>query len=353
MIRNSFNTGLGQEIYDDLIVRLDNALESTAIGSGVDPGNADFIYGGVNNINSWVAFANSLKMKIFLRQVYQRESVALAGINEMFSGGDAFLQNDAAMTQFADETNRSNPLYEEQWIALNTSNNIKASLTLWSYLDDNADNRVAYIYEPAVLDGVIRAQEQGGHMYTNDEMEHTSISRILMRPLDPVYFMSTAEAYFLLAEARLRTGTGDVKAAYDAGVTASFTTAGIADDAEFMLTVDVTEPGSGVYEFPSTGTTAEQLEAIMMQKWIALAVTKNGLEAFCEVKRTGYPRKSNVSAVDGAYIPGQLTEPLETALTGWAYPSRFLYPQPYNRRNSNAAPQARITDLVWWDVQAN
>lgn len=342
----SYDTG--EEIYTDLIARLDAALENTSLGRGVDPGANDFIFGGAVGIDNWIAFANTLKLKLYLRQVYANESAALAGINQMFSDGATFLTTHAAMTQFADEENKSNPLYEEQWRGLNTANNIKASLTLWSYLNANGDNRVNYVYEPAILDGVIRAQEQGGHMFTNAQMDHESISRALMRPLDPVYFMSAEEAYFLLAEARLRTGTGDTKAAYDAAVTASFTTAGIGGEATALIGT------SGAYEFPAAGFDA-QLEAIMMQKWVALAVTKNGLEAFIEIKRTGYPTKApaGVRSSELTYIPGQLTEPLETSLGGWAYPSRFLYPTNYTERNSNAAPQARITDLVWWDIAAN
>ena len=71
-------------------------------------------------MDKWVAFANTLKLKIFLRQQNARPQVAESGINDLLNSGADFLDVDAAMTQFEDAPNKSNPLYESNERQLNT-----------------------------------------------------------------------------------------------------------------------------------------------------------------------------------------------------------------------------------------
>jgi hypothetical protein len=229
---------------------------------------------------------------------------------------------------------------QDQSPALNTNQNLRASTTLFSFLDDNNDPRLDALYVPGSAGQ--RSLDQGSFNTPSTVIVPTTISRALINPTAPVYFISEAESYFLQAEAVLRgLGTGDVKALYDAGVAASFEQLGVDGSALYAA--------GGAYEFPAAGSTEEQLEAIIVQKWAALAGTTQGLEAFFERNRTNYPRVSPVLASDDAYVPGQITYPLE-GVTGGQFPKRLLFPDTERSRNPNTPAQEPITKPVWWDV---
>lgn len=314
----------GAEVYDSLIARIDFALaqDFNNIENGVltakNPGNSDFVFGG--DMDKWKQFANTLKLKMYLRQIYARPQVAQAGIQALYASGASFLTEDAAMTGFEDATSKRNPLFEQdQSPALNTNQNLKASTTLFSFLQTKADPRLDALYVPGTSGQ--KSLDQGSFNTPSTVIVPTTISRALISPTAPVYFISKAESYFLQAEAVLRgLGTGDVKALYDAGVAASFEQLEL-DGTTFYAT-------GGAYEFPAASTTEEQLEAIIVQKWASMAGTTQGLEAFFERNRTGYPRVSPVEAADDAYVAGQFTYPLE-GVTGGQFPKRLLFPVIY------------------------
>lgn len=334
----------GEEIYSDLIARLDDAMtkDFDAI-TNTNPEDQDFIFGG--DIDLWTAFANTLKLKIYVRQWDARESVASTGASSMFNDNVSFLTTHAQMTAFADDASQHNPLYESDQVQLNTDQNIRASATMVTYLAGKGDSRIAVLFSGRDSDGAIVGLEQGGHAYSTTEQPIGSTSQPIFNPIEPVYFISVAESYFFQAEANLRLGnTGDDKIAYDNALTAAF--------AKYDLDASTYIADDGVYEYPSDGTFDEKMEAIMMQKWVALC-NQSGLEAYIEIKRTGYPKQSSVAYTDDSYETdhlGELTRPLESVLSGFAYPARFLYPNWYIDRNSNAHTQEAITARVWWDV---
>lgn len=105
----------------------------------------------------------------------------------------------------------------------------------------------------------------------------------------------------------------------------------------------------GVYAYPAAGTFDQKLEVIITQKWVSMAGTKQGLEAFFERNRTGIPKESPVEATDDTYVPGQVTFPVE-GVTGGLYPKRLLFPDTERSRNPNTPAQEPITKPVWWDV---
>ncbi|MEJ8758204.1 SusD/RagB family nutrient-binding outer membrane lipoprotein [Pontibacter sp. H259] len=312
----------GPAVYDTLIARIDYALAQDFPEEDASSGLADndVVFGG--DMEQWVRFANTLKLKIFIRQAYARPSVSQAGIEAMYAAGAEFLVSDAKLDIFEDVTSRRNPLYEmDQSTALNTNQNLKASETLFGFLEDNNDPRLEKLYLEAT-NGGYRAMPQGGFNLTTAQLNPLSVSRALIEPDAPVYFISEAESYFLQAEAAARGwGTGDAAALYNAGVDASFAQMGAAR--------------GGLYPYPGGGLEA-QLEAIITQKWVALAGTYQGLEAYLEQLRTGYP--------------DFFTYSLE-GVTGGAFPKRLPLPDIVSQRNPNA-PQtpAAITAPIWWDV---
>lgn len=332
----------GSVVYDSLITRLNSALAKPITATAnAKTASGDIIFNG--DMDMWVRFANTLKLKMYLRQVYAREAVAKAGIEGLYAAGANFLTGDASLNVFSDATSRRNPLFEQdQSTALNTNQNLRAANTLFSYLQANNDPRLEGNYVPGSAGQ--KSMVPGTASTPTTVLVPTSLSRARISPIAPVYFISTPESYFLQAEAVLRGyGSGDVVALYNAGIDASY------EQLNTVFGLSIVRP-TGSYVYPATGTFEQQLEAIIMQKWVALAGTKQGIEAFFERNRTNYPATSPVAATNETYVPGQITYPEEGVTTGQAFPKRLIWPSIERTRNPNTPTQEPVTKEVWWDV---
>ncbi|WP_149275134.1 SusD/RagB family nutrient-binding outer membrane lipoprotein [Pareuzebyella sediminis] len=353
-----FNTG--EEIYDLMIVELNDALSRNLESSSLPaPGSDDFIFGG--NMAHWIEFANTLKLKIFLRQTEARPDIAATGITAMINSNAPFLTVDAGIglggDVFIDEASLSNPLYESDRRQLNTQNNLRASTTMWSFLSENMDPRLEAFYQTEDTAGdPLGPLDQGDY---NSLAPPATISLADISPLSPVYFISAAQSYFMQAEAMERyNGGAGAKELYDAGVRAAFEKSPNFYDnskAEASQTWVFSEPydssvfiaPGGAYEYPSTGTFEEKLENIIVQKWIS-CYPDQGYESFFEQHRTGYPEISPVPQSDENYVAGEWAYSVE-GLTGGVFPQRLVYPNTEISRNSNAPAIVAITVPIWWN----
>lgn len=318
----------GESIYDAMIANLDDALSrdlSASVGSS--PASDDFIFGG--DMENWTKFANTLKLKVYMRQTESsRSSIADAGIIALLASGVEFLDTDAALTQFSDAINQSNPLYEYNNRRLNVATNLRMSTTTSSFLDANSDPRKASYY----LAG--NSLNQGDYANT---VGAGTIAIVNLNATTPVLFLSAEESFFLQAEASERySGGAGAKALYDAGVTANFDRYG--ESATALL--------SGTYAYPSAGSFDDKLKAIITQKWIA-SFPGNGFEAFFEQNRTGYPEISAVPQTNASYVPGEFAYGVN-GVTGNQFPKRIVYPLSERNPNTNAPALVPITTPVWW-----
>lgn len=324
-----FNTG--PEVYSLMISDLKDALSKDLSSSlGAAPANDDFIFNGV--MTNWTAYANTLLLKMYLRQTEVNPTLAQTGISELLTAGTEFLNTDAAVTQFIDAPDRSNPLYESDRRQLNTKTNLRASTTMFSYLTDNSDTRKAKFYEAG------NALNQGDF---NSLVAPTSFAVVHLEPTTAVYFMSKEESMFLQAEAleRYNAGAG-AKEKYDAGVMAAFS--------KFGLNGSAYVASSGAYEYPSTGVFNDKLKAIITQKWVS-GFPGNGFEMFFEQNRTGYPSVSLVPQSDSGYIAGELAYSVN-GTTGGIFPKRMVFPSNVKTRNPNCPALETVKVPVWWDV---
>ncbi|MBP6460566.1 MAG: SusD/RagB family nutrient-binding outer membrane lipoprotein [Crocinitomicaceae bacterium] len=326
ILEPKFNTG--EEVYTYMIEDLNDALsKSLAASKGEVPGKDDLIFGG--NMTNWTKFANTLKLKIYMRQTLSsRAAIASAGITQMITSGTQFLTVDAGMNQFTDAPDQSNPLYEYNVRKLNVATNLRMSTTLASFFDANLDTRKAKYYQAG------NSLNQGDY---NSTAGAGTIAVVSLSATTPALLMSKEESLFLQAEARERFngGTG-AKALYDAAVLANFTRYGL-NGAVFV---------AGPYAYP-TGTLESKIEAIIVQKWIA-SFPGNGFEAFFEKNRTGYPKTSAVAQSAGSYVPGQIVY-AKNGTTGGLFPRRIAYPLTERNANPNVPALIPITTPVWWD----
>lgn len=317
-----------EEVYNQMANDLKTALAKNLADSPLDnaPGSSDFLFEG--DMDKWTRFANTLLLKVYLRQSEVRPSVAQSGVTSLINSGASFLTTDAAITQFTDEDSKSNPLYETDRRQLNVGTNLRASSTLGSFLDTNSDPRLTSFYDGSTF------QDQGDF----DEGSGTS-SVVILEADAPFYFISAAESYFLQAEARARYMNGtNAQAMYEAGLNAAFD----------QFEEDATTFISGAYAYPN-GTVDANVEAIITQKWVA-SFPGNGFESFIEQNRTGYPKVSTVAQSNPAYVPGEFAYSVE-GKTGGDFPKRFEFPQQESQRNTNAPNTViSITEPVWYDA---
>jgi hypothetical protein len=169
-----------------------------------------------------------------------------------------------------------------------------------------------------------------------------------------------------MAEAKLRFDIGDLSAQeyYEAGIAASFASAGVTG-ADAYITNSTALPLSSYtdpYNNRSTDVSSmlsllpvawddaaddnTKLERIMIQKWIALY--PDGQEAWSEMRRTGYPGwvRINSYSAQSEVASGEMI-------------SRLKFPSTEYDNNS-ANTQAAVTLLggndsagtrLWWDVK--
>ncbi|MFY0644790.1 MAG: SusD/RagB family nutrient-binding outer membrane lipoprotein [Bacteroidia bacterium] len=326
----------GADIYPALLSRIDDAVSRyNSGGAGLDPGTRDIIYGG--DMAEWVRFANTLKLKMYMRMAYTSSADA-AAVNALIAD-DNFITKDAKFADFGAEQGKRNPYYEIQVSRLGDVNN-RASLSMLQMLQLSADPRIDGIYVAGSAGH--KAKIQGD--FANRDIPNGELSTPNIGATDPVYFMMVAEKDFLVAEALVRYASGSgAKAAYEAGIEASFAMHGVSGASALYGT-------GGTYEFVPTGDVETDIGPIMVQKWIALANFMN-LEGFFERNRTQYPPFQAAADQGMAADVGELTYSFGSVLPQGKSPRRLLVPDREVQRNTNAPAQIAqgIGVKVWWD----
>lgn len=334
----------GEAIYDALIAKLDAALaKDFDAKTNMDIDYNDMIFGGnKNKVQRWKEFANSLKLKIYLRQtkVSSRQSIVNAGLAACLAS--PLLTIDAKLDVFKSDIGKQNPFYGSEVDASGLGGvNIRASKTLYNFLLNKGDARRTLIYKPGSAAGTaFNALKQGDFNAPSTGATATNMLAVgLFNSTDPVYFMSAAEVYFMKAEAALRLGSGGDQADYESGITASYAKFGIATSASAAI--------SGSYAYHTTGTFDQKLNDIITQKWIASAMSQP-IEGFFDFNRTGFPATITEPAPGQFVITKLFTTSVESVLPSGTFPQRLLFPRSERDRNPNTPAQVAIDVPVWW-----
>ena len=344
----------GEQVYDSLIIRLNDALsKDLTAATSTTPEGDDLIFNG--SMDDWVAFANTLKLKIYLRQRFARPSVAENGIKAMYSSGASFLSTDAAFTDFAAETGRDNYMYALEFRGGNI--NMKASKTLLDFMVEKSEPRLDFIFKKSDNETKHYGAYQGDIRNTYSYPDMTTepdLSSPLVTETMPTFFISKAESLFLQAEACLIYGLGGDEQLYKDAIDANFSYLDVKDGDGNNLTGESIYASSLYAEYK--GETEAKFELIIFQKWLSFANTQ-GMEAFFEHNRTGYPRESAVNPGDDDftdnYVEGEFTKAvlgnLEPPIV---YPKRLMFPSSERSKNPENIPAAQaINRKVWWDVR--
>lgn len=312
------------DIYTDLLSRIDTALSKDfSAETNSNPKGNDLMFNG--NMQHWKEFANTLKLKIAIRQFHTKTEESTRIINNMLDNGAVFLSSDASITGYKDEPGKFNPLYDTETKGLGNAN-LSASQTTLNYLQSHVDPRLEYMYKKGNK-GTYEGLPQGTAKNASaDKYPVGFLSKGIISPSDPVVFISAAESNFLQAEALLNCKNGNgTKEKYEEGVRKAFARFGIEEKAEKMIA------RGGVYEYD----TEHAEEQIITQKWLSMFLTQ-GLEAFFEFNRTGYPT---------AFTPSVSSVLVDKK----AFVRRLVFPEYELTSNKSNVPAYIEPDVnMWW-----
>ncbi|MHA4807996.1 SusD/RagB family nutrient-binding outer membrane lipoprotein [Flavitalea flava] len=324
-----------KDIYTDMFKELKEAVAQL----DADPtlpsfGNADLLFTG--KTDQWKRFGNSLRLRLALRVSNVDAAMAKQNILDVISQPllDDNSLNALLTTIDGSNTNNRNPLFDDP----NNPYPLWASFTTTDNLQNLNDPRLTIFSSPAA-DGVsgyrgrpiAMGSTQGGYTETT-----TAILPYFFRAaVHDIIVMNAAEVSFLRAEAALNNlSSEDANQLYRQGITQSL--------AQYNA-----DPGASAAYLASpaatlSGTQEEQLEQIIVQKW--LGNYYESTEAWAEFRRTGYPRiwTGNDLGSTNGQIPRRLTYPLDE--------------QTKNETNVKAASALlskgdSYMSRIWWDVK--
>jgi hypothetical protein len=301
--------------------------------------NANVLTGGRNvGIQKWRKFANSLRLRLLLR-ISKRDGEVNVNqqINSILANpttNPVFVVNaDDAIFRYPGTFPYFNPYFQAR--TLEWRDGIYFTKFFLNHMNAISDPRRAIWVTPVTVNG--QSVYQG-----IDSGYPTSLEYIVGRnssypdalktsPLLGV-MMTFSEVEFIKAELALKGfNTGKTaKSHYDAGIIASMVQWGASMPAGFLNTAGVA--------YNSTGTVAQQLEQIILQKYYAYFFVD--YQSWFEKRRTGYP-----------VLPRGTGIPAENI-----FPSRVPYPtylQSLNASNLKAAIASIGGDnsnvKLWWE----
>ena len=301
-----------EEIYRDFFTTLDEAIPVLQSNAGTTSflGSNDLLYGG--NVDQWIRFANSLKLRLAMRVKYAAPELSKAEAEEAVASGVLESNDDNAVIETnADYANRYNTI--TQW------GEFRMSADMESILKGYQDPRVASYVAPAAIPdptddpaGVsfpYEGMRNGQSKLDKQAIRFIEIASDMAAPYTengvpgPDWMvMNAAESYFLRAEGALEgynMGGGTAQSFYEQGIVTSHEQYGYdgtnLSGANYVTSTNTPASFNGTTPAPSNvpvafdaaGDKERQLEQIITQKWIALY--PDSREAWAEKRRTGYP----------------------------------------------------------------
>ncbi len=297
-----------QAIYTRFFSELDTAVTTLTAYVNTYPGAKpfqpfDLIYGG--DYKQWLKFANTLRLRLAMRIVYADPATAQTQAEKAVADPNGLLSTvgDDAYLNMVNGLSYQNPL----WNITNAYGDISMSAAMKSIIEGYNDPREAAYFLPSAYDGKFEGIRQGQNITT---AAYSGFSLLNVQPTTPMEIMAASESYFLRAEGALRgwnMGSGTAQSFYTQGITLSFQEKGASMPAGYLSDavstaipyVDPTNSTNNVAAGSpylnnitiawNPGAPFEQnLQRIITQKW--LAIYPDGEEAWCDFRRTGYPK---------------------------------------------------------------
>jgi len=326
------------DIYKDLITRLNNDIANIDTSSSAF-GAAEVIY--KDDLNAWVKFANSIKLKLGINLKASGLEGAIADATIISGAAGGFTSNaDNAKLPYMLNLPNTNPLYVD--MVFSGRNDFVVAKPFVDALVTLNDPRKAQYFRPTYKDQDPVTEElititgyRGGIVGTkNSQSRFTHASDKIKAPDFSGTLLDYAEVEFLLAEASGRGVAvgGSIASHYEAAIRASMQDWGVSTaDADAYLS----QPA--VAYATATGTWQQRVGE---QAWYALF--NRGFEGWTSTRRLNFPVLALAANADAA-AEGQI-------------PSRMAYPireQTLNATNYDAASTSiggdKLSTKIFWD----
>jgi hypothetical protein len=328
LVYSDFGTNTGsdpeslEEAYGHFFIDLEEAIGLIQDFTVKNPGTESFykfdLLTRTRSYDEWLRFANSLRLRLAIRISNVDGAKAAGEIRKCFESGVGFLESGKHLISVTTiGSGYSNPLGEinKSW------GEVFINASMESFLTGYEDPRLPHYFEPAAgnskasgkedhidylfpVEGTYTGIRQGINVNHGNYGRH---SKSTVTKETNAILMTPAEVWFLRAEAALRGYTAeDVKACYEKGVHASFSQWGVSGSgdsgdsylnsdkrpADFKDALDSRFDMNAMTDITPRWDDAEtkerKLERIITQKWIACY--PEGVEAWSEQRRTGYPK---------------------------------------------------------------
>lgn len=355
-----------KDIYEALIPMLDTAIANLK----ANPFQSAYVGGDVTTAGSlgqgsntkWIKFANSLKLRILIRQdrIAGRDAYIIPQLQKVMQESNGFLgtgQDFGINPGYTTAAGQQNPFYDRYGysyagatqsfgrfprptkylfdVLINSNDTFRLKRIAYAYGGENTANP-GVSKNPEIVTNYVGVPYGVGSGYLAGNTSYIGPSVLTKGKNNlPVYLMTASEVQFLLAEAAYKYGSSvtfpnTAQQYYAQGVIESFRLLGVPNataQANALLT-------SGIANADWTAS-PDKLTAIWTQKWIAL-VNYEGMEAWTEYRRTGVP---NI--------------PLSASVTaGSPRPLRMYYPATELGSNqANVVAQGTVdpyTTKIFW-----
>lgn len=351
------------KIYDDFFKRLDVAvtnLKKLTVANVF--GSYDLMYSG--DVQQWIRFANTLRLRLALRisavapeRAKQEAEAAIAAGVMTETSHTAWLKRSLK--------NDGNGLSQ-----IGSYNEFSMSSTMASYLKGYNDPRLEVYFQPSIAGNQYRGLRNGStaaaiNLPLNRPAQTSNVGKRWttwngaawvpqLEASQAVIY--AAEAYFLRAEAALNgwNAAGTAADLYAKGIENSLRQWGITDpniinnyiqSSAVPIAPGDAESSPAVASIPvKFGTTESvQRQQIGTQKW--LAIYPDGIEAWAEFRRSGYPQMYRVLQSDNADLPAG------------TFIKRLPYPSTEATTNSEELKKGiqllggpdNAATRIWWD----
>ena len=317
------NTSLGITSLFDLVK---SGLADLAKTSNVfTPGADDIVYKG--DLSKWIRMGNTLLLKFAIQISNKNPTLATSTIASVLTNGNYINSNTLDFeVPFGASVGNQNALYTfnnvnrtgDQMLSLrllNLEKNLNDTIRLAKFFTKPSGSFVAFDNGSTATAPALATRSKYNTYLTGTSGEA------------PIRILTNFQVQFILAEAALTLGTsGNANTYYQAGITASMQKVGMT--AAEIANYFATNPSVVTL----SGTTEEQRQQIITQKYIAWI--GNGIEAYDDYRRTGYPVLALVNNAAGDN-PNVI-------------PTRLPYTPAELAANPNAPKPRPKTDVKLW-----
>lgn len=325
-------------------------------------------------VESWIRFANSLRLRLAIRLAMADPDKARQEFADALAGPLGVFEEPTQLVAVTTDEEYSNPLGEINRVW----GEVYMNASMESILNGFDDPRREAFFEPCPDDVLLpdrdgrdsvliplKGQYRGirqGTMFAHTL--YSALSKIYVNVQTKPILMTAAEVWFLRAEAALRGWTAeDPRICYEQGIRCSFSQWQVAGVETYLQSdcraadfEDAFTPENNIKarclvspRWDDAASDEMKLERIITQKW--LAVFPEGCEAWAEQRRTGYPRLFSVrynNSRNGCVDTEKMIRRLN-------YPSSILDSDSGQYEmlvNALGGPDHAGTPL-WWDTGRN